>query len=166
MERAQKLTKETVKEYKNGGKLETYAIIDKSTDDYKRIEKTAMDFAKRGEQVVITPKFDSPENCPDYDNIYGSLKGTKYYGKCPDFKVGNVWYEHEGFTGKNPKNSFRNMCNHGLKQSDRIIIEDCGLTDGYMLRSIAGQIKSGTDISEIIIYSKKGNSILYKKTEG
>lgn len=162
MERAQKLTKETVKEYKNGGKLETYAIIDKSTDDYKRIEKTAMDFAKRGEQVVITPKFDSPKNCPDYDNIYGSLKGTKYYGKCPDFKVGNVWYEHEGFTGKNPKNSFRNMCNHGLKQSDRIIIEDCGLTDGYMYRSILSRVVRGENIKEVWIRKDKKIRVLYK----
>ncbi len=52
------------------------------------------------------------------------------------------------------------------KQSDRIVIEDCGLTDGYMLRSIAGQIKSGTIISEVIVHSKNGNRILYKKTEG
>ena len=166
IERAKNLHTEVVKTFKNGGVVEAYTNIDKTTDDYRRIEKTAMSFAKEGKKVVITPKFDSPQNCPDYDAIYGSLKGTDYYGKCPDFKVGEIWYEHEGFTGNKPKNSFRNMCNHGFKQSDRIVIEDCGLTDGYMLRSIAGQIKSGTIISEVIVHSKNGNRILYKKTEG
>ena len=166
IERAKSLHTEVVKTFKNGGLVEAYANIDKTTDDYKRIEKAAMEFARKGETVVITPKFDSPKNCPDYDAIYGSLKGTDYYGKCPDLKIGEVWYEHEGFTGNKPKNSFRNMCNHGFKQSDKIIIENCGLTDGYMLRSIAGQIKSGTIISEVIIHSKNGNRVLYKKTEG
>lgn len=166
IERAKILHTEVVKTFKNGGSVEAYANIDKTTDDYKRIEKAAMEFARKGDIVVITPKFDSPQNCPDYDAIYGSLKGTNYYGKCPDLKIGEVWYEHEGFTGNKPKNSFRNMCNHGFKQSDKIVIEDCGLTDGYMLRSIAGQIKSGTIISEVIIHSKNGNRVLYKKTEG
>ena len=88
--------------------------------------------------------------------IYGSLKGTPYYGKCPDLSVDGVWYEHEGFTGLKKKRSFRNMCNHGLKQSDRIIIEHCGLSDGYMLRSIGGQRKAGINISEVWIHQGEG----------
>ena len=156
------LFKETVVEYKNGGKIETYGIIDKTTDDYKRIENTAIDFAERGEQVVITPKFDSPKNCPDYDKIHGSLKGTKYYGKCPDLKIGDLWYEHEGFSGKNPIKSFRNMCNHGLKQSDKIIIEDCGLTEHYMLRSIYARVERREIINEVWIHKNNEYILLYK----
>lgn len=166
LERTNFLVKEIVKTYKNGGKVESYKIIDKTTEDYKRIEKVALEFAKNGKNVVITPKFDSPKNCPNYDTIYGSLKGTKYYGKCPDLKIGNKWYEHEGFIGNNPKRSFRNMCNHGLKQSDRIIIEDCGVSTAYMLRSLLGQIKSGTIVSEVIVHSGDKCTILYKKSEG
>jgi len=54
----------------------------------------------------------------------------------------------------------------GCKNKKYLKLENCGLTDGYMLRSIAGQIKSGTIISEVIIHSKNGNRVLYKKTEG
>lgn len=165
-EREDLLIKETVKSFANGGKIETYKIIDTTTDDYKRIVAVAVEFAKKGETVVITPKFDSPQNCPDYDTIYGSLKGTKYYGKCPDLKIGDKWYEHESFITTNSKRAFRNMCNRGLKQSDRIIIEDCGLTINYMLNSIHGQIKSGCIINEVIIHSKNGCHVLYKKPEG
>lgn len=160
-ERAPLLVKETVRTFENGGSLETYSIIDKTTDDYKRIEEAAMHFASLGKTVIITPKFDGSKFCPDYDAIYGSLKGTKYYGKCPDISIDGVWFEHEGFTGDNAKNSFRNMLNHGLKQSDRIIIEDCGLTDGYMIRSLEGRIKSGAVVSEVWIHSKTGYRRLY-----
>lgn len=115
---------------------------------------------------MITPKFNSPKNCPDYDAIYGSLKGSKYYGKCPDFSVDGKFYEHEGFNSDKPKRAFNNMLNHGLKQSDRLIIEDCGLTDGYMLRSIHGRIENGCAINEFWI--KKGDDLrlLLYKTNG
>lgn len=86
------------------------------------------------------------------DMIYGTLKGTPYYGKCPDLLVDGIWYEHEGFCGEKIKRSFRNMCKHGFKQSNRVIIEDCGLTNGYMLRSIGGQQKAGIKISEMWIH--------------
>ena len=45
------------------------------------------------------------------------------------------------------------MCNHGFKQSDKIVIEDCRLTDGYMLRSLEGQIKAGTRITELWVHT-------------
>lgn len=160
-DRASLLVKETVKIFDNGGKLETYAIIDKTTDDYKRIEEAALYFASQGKNVTITPKFDGAKFCPDYDKIYGSLKGTKYYGCCPDMLVDGKFYEHEGFTTKNAKNAFRNMCNHGLRQSDRIVIENCGLTDGSMLRSIHSKIHSGMTITEVWIHEHNGYRRLY-----
>lgn len=66
-------------------------------------------FAEQGHKVVITPKFDGGKFCPDYDNIYGGLKGTKYYGKCPDFSVDDMWYEYVGFSTNNPKRAFGNI---------------------------------------------------------
>ena len=119
-------------------------------------------FARQGRVVVMTPKLDVPYKNPAYDMIYGSLRGTPYYGKCPDLLVDGVWYEHEGFCGDNPKRSFRNMCNHGFKQSSRIIIEDCGLTDGYMLRSVGGQQKAGVEISEVWIHRGADCQVLFK----
>jgi len=167
IDRAPLLAKVTVKEYKNGGKVEAYSIIDKTTDDYKRIEKAASKFAREGKVVVITPKFDSPQNCPDYDVIYGSLKGTEYYGKCPDFKVGETWYEHEGFTTAKPKRAFRNMMTNGLIQCDRLVIEDPGLTKRYMQRSIGERIKRGENIKEIWIKKGSDLELLYpKNTDG
>lgn len=151
--------------FENNGKILVYNAIDRTTVDFQRILDCAVWFAQRGKTVVMTPKMDVPYKNPAYDIIYGSLKGTAYYGKCPDFMVDGIWYEHEGYSGKNPQRSFRNMCNHGSKQSNRIIVEDCGLTDGYMLRSIASRITVGIDIQELWV--KRGTKLrpLYK-TEG
>lgn len=151
--------------FENNGKILVYNAIDRTTADFQRILDCAVWFAQRGKTVVMTPKMDVPYKNPEYDIIYGSLKGTAYYGKCPDFMVDGFWYEHEGYSGKNPQRSFRNMCNHGSKQSNRIIVEDCGLTDGYMLRSIASRITVGIDIQELWV--KRGTKLrpLYK-TEG
>jgi hypothetical protein len=46
----------------------------------------------------------------------------------------------------------------GLKQSDRLILEDCGLTERYMKRSLEARIKDGQSIKEIWI-KKKDNII-------
>ena len=160
------ITKSTVKTYENGGKIEVYNNINKETDDYKRILSAATFFAEQGKQVIITPKFDGSKYCPDYNSIYGSLKDTKYFGKCPDFCVDGVWYEHEGFVTNKPKNAFNKMCNRGLKQSDRIVIEDCGLSKVYMQRVIEGRLKDGQLISEIWLHSDGKLTLLYKKTDG
>ena len=108
---------------------------------------------------MITPKFNSPKNCPDYDTIYSSLKGTKYYGKCPDFSVNGKFYEHEGFNSDKPKRAFNNILKHGLKQSDRLIMEHPNLTDNYMLRNIKGRSEQ---ISEIWLKAGDELRLLYK----
>lgn len=161
-ERQPLLQPKTIKEYENGGSLQYYPIIDTKTSDYMRIKASATAFAEQGHKVVITPKFDGGKFCPDYDNIYGGLKGTKYYGKCPDFSVDGMWYEHEGFITNNPKRAFNNMLNHGIKQSDRLVLEDCGLSDGYMLRAVNGRIKAGKKVSEIWIAGNGQIRLLYK----
>ncbi|MBO7585827.1 MAG: hypothetical protein J6T13_01415 [Bacteroidales bacterium] len=149
----------------NKGKVLIYNTIDRSTGDFHRILDCAIWFAKCGKTVVMTPKLDVPYKNPAYDMIYGSLKGTAYYGKCPDLIIDGVWYEHEGFKHLNPKTNFSNMCKRGFKQSDCIIIENCGLTDGYMLRSLEGQMKSGIKISEVWIHANNACRLLIK-TEG
>ena len=156
------LSTEVLVRHTNGGSLTVYNSIDRTTGDFHRILSCAEYFARQGRTVVMTPKLDVPYKNPAYDLVYGTLRGTPYYGKCPDLLVDGVWYEHEGFCGSNPKRSFRNMCNHGFKQSDKIIIEGCGMSDGYMLRSIGGQIKSGVRVSEVWLHDKDNYLLLFK----
>lgn len=101
----------------------------------------------------------------DYDCIYGDLRGTRYEGKCPDLKIDGLWYEHEGFVTDNPKRTFRNMLNEGLKQANRLIIDKPDLTDAYMKRVIRQRIADGQDIHEIWLKEGKELRMLYKKSE-
>ena len=89
---------------------------------------------------------------------------TPYYGKCPDLLVDGLWYEHEGFCGNNPKRSFRNMCNHGFKQSSRAIVEDCGLTDRQMRKSMMERLKNGIRVDELLIHGGDSIHQFYKDT--
>ena len=159
------LTMEVMASFPNGGKVVVYNAIDRTTDDFRRILSCAKYFAQQGRSVIMTPKLNGTYKNPAYDMIYGTLKGTPYYGKCPDLSVDGIWYEHESFSGNFAKKSFRNMCNHGSKQSARIIVDYCGLTDGYMLRSIASRIAVGIDIQEVWIRYDDILRLIYK-TEG
>ena len=40
----------------------------------------------------MSPKLDVPYENPAYDKIFGSLRGTPYYGKCPDLQ--EVWVRY------------------------------------------------------------------------
>ncbi len=82
---------------------------------------------------------------------------TPYYGKCPDLLVDGVWYEHEGYSNVNPKTNFSNMMKRGLRQSNRVIMEDCGLTDGYMKRNVLVRISENQRIREVLV--RKGDEI-------
>lgn len=71
------------------------------------------------------------------------------------------------FTSANPKNAFRNMIAYGLKQSDRIIIDNPGLTQRFMERSISNRVSNRQDIKEVWLRNEDGTiSLLYKKTDG
>ena len=156
------LSTEVLEVFQNGGTLVVYNAIDRITEDFRRILSCAKFFAKQGRQVVMPPKLDVPYKNPAYDMIFGSLRGTPYYGKCPDLLIDESWYEHEGYTSVNPKTNFSNMCKRGLRQSDRIIVEDCGLTDGYLKRNILVRRNEGQRINEVWV--KKGDNLrlLYK----
>lgn len=146
------------------GTIEISHLIDRKDSDFSKLMQVAEHFAKDGAEVVLTPKMTRPSRF-DYDCVYGSLKDTQYYGKCPDLRINGLWYEHEGFVTSNPKRAFSNMVGHGLVQSDRIIIDKPDLTDAYMKRVIHQRIKDGQAISEV--WLKEGDSLrlLYKKLE-
>lgn len=148
------------------GTIEISHLVNRTDGDYERLLSVARHFAADGAKVVLTPKMTRPAKF-DYDCVYGSLRGTRYDGKCPDLKIGEYWYEHEGFITDNPMRAFRNMMSHGLKQSDRLIIDRPDLTERYMLRSILGRIERGESIQEVWFRDKDGSlTLLYKKTDG
>ncbi len=148
------------------GTIEISHLVDRTDGDYERLLSVARHFAADGARVVLTPKMTRPAKF-EYDCVYGSLRGTPYDGKCPDLKIDGLWYEHEGFVTDNPKRAFSNMVNHGLKQSDRIIIDRPDLTDRFMLRSIHNRIRQGIPVEEVWLRNSDGSlSLLYKKTDG
>lgn len=148
------------------GSIEISHLINRSDNDYAKLLQIARFFANTGKHVVLTPKMTRPPKF-DYDSIYGLLRGTPYYGKCPDLKIGNHWYEHEGFVSDNPKRAFSNMVNHGLKQCSRIIIDRPNLTERFMLRSIHNRIRQGIMVDEVWLKDSDGSlTPLYKKTDG
>jgi hypothetical protein len=73
-----------------------------------------------------------------------------------------VFYEYEGHISKNEKKAFRNMMNRGLAQSSRIIIEDCGVANSFMLRSISGKQKIGIEIDELWVLNLQEIKLIYK----
>lgn len=154
--------KVTIAQYENGGVVESYQL-DTTKADYNNVLSVAKAFAEKGAKVVMTPKFDSTRGCQAYDQVYGNLKGTTYYGRCPDLLIDGKWYEHEGFVTSNSKSALSNMLKHGLKQSNRVIIEDCNLKNGYILRNIYSRIQSGVDIEEVWIHHDDKTFLLYSK---
>jgi hypothetical protein len=52
--------------------------------------------------------------------------------------------------------------NRGLSQSSKIIIEDCNVTNAYILRSILGKQKIGIEIDELWILFQKEVKLFYK----
>lgn len=146
------------------GRVVVHHLVNPKDSDYKKLIQIAEFFASRGAAVELTPKMTRPPKF-EYKDVYGSLVGTKYEGKCPDLKVDGLWYEHEGYETNNPKRAFRNMLNDGLKQSDRLIIDEPDLTDAYMKRVLYQRIKDGHTISEIWLRGNKNLRLLFKKSE-
>ena len=162
-----------LKEFENGGRIEVYQQIDKTTSDFKKIYACCYYFAKQGKKVLITPAFlvDTIGN-PEYEAIYASLRGTPYWGKCPDFCVDGVWYEHEGYEehkdfSSHPKkraNTFSKMIQRGIKQSDRLIVEDCGVAHRWARKTIYNRVHFERQIiSEVYVRTTEGLELLYKK---
>ncbi len=150
--------------YKVGkGVVRISKLIRTDSPDYDKLKQIAEHFASLGSEVEMTPKMSRPQNFV-YDCYYKDLRGTKYENKCPDLYIDGVWYEHEGFTTNNLINAFKNMLNHGLKQSSRIIIDDPGLAEAYMKKTIKRRLcTTGQTIEEVWLRTEKDVRVLYKK---
>ena len=150
--------------FPNGGRVEVYNAIDRTTEDFRRILSCAKHFAKQGKHVVMPPKLDVPYKNSAYDVIYGNLKGTAYYGKCPDLLVDGQGYEHEGYVTENNKHAIKNMLKHGLTQSDRIIMDKVDLTDNYIVARINGKVQEGKKVTEVWMRDGENLYLVYKNT--
>lgn len=147
------------------GSIEISNLVNREDSDFDRLMEVAKYFAAEGKEVFLAPKLTRPSRF-DYDCIYASLKDTPYYGKCPDLRIGDFWYEHEGFVTSNPKNAFRNMMTDGLLQSNRLIINRPQLTERFMRRGIYNIISKGANIEEVWLRNEDGSlNLLYKKTD-
>ena len=144
--------REVIKEYDNGGVVEVYKMVDKNASDYDKIFASCDYFAKQGEKTVILPKAHHKE--PLYKEAFRGIAGTKYDWKCPDFKVGENYYEHEGYTTNNAVNAFCNMISAGIKQSDRIVIDDCGISRRWAQRYLQTRVQNGDIIKEVWVLER------------
>ena len=145
-----------VKEYPNGGKITISNLVNTEGSDYERVYNCCDFFAKQGKETTILPRFNSPLKNELYQQLYADLQGTPYWGKCPDFKVGNKFYEHEGFLGDANTLSFKeafkkatHMLGKGIKQSDKVVIDYTPCDYDSVIRTIEERIKSGQIISEV-----------------
>ena len=165
----------TLKEYENGGKIDVYDLVNQQASDFKNVFACCEYFAQQGKYVLITPSFtgDTFKN-PNYHKIYASLMGTLYWSKCPDFLVDGVWYKHEGYDTKKDlsdrqkrADTFCWMMKRGVKQSDRIIVEDCRVGRFFAKRTIYNRVNiEKQNISEVYIRTDEGLELIYKKGEG
>ncbi|MFJ1330248.1 phage minor head protein [Capnocytophaga canimorsus] len=148
----------TIKTYENGGKIISSNLVNSEGSDYERVYKCCEFFAQQGKEATILPRFNSPLKSDVYKELFAQLEGTPYWGKCPDFKVDNKFYEHEGFTGKSNDLTFKeafkkatNMITKGIKQSDNIIIDYTPCDFNAVKRGVEKRLKKGQNISEIWI---------------
>ena len=165
---------DTLIEYPNGGRIDIYTLVDKSASDYKNVLACCEFFAKQGAIVIIAPRFGETVGNPDYHAIYSSLENTQYWGRCPDFCVNGVWYEHEGYdTSKDLSDpqkradTFTKMMTRGVKQSDRIIVEDCQVGRRWAKKVIFNRVHfEKQNIKEVYFKTSAGLELLYKKEAG
>lgn len=150
------------KSFGNGGKLYIHPDVDVSKDDYKAMKKICAEFAKEGHEVKMTPRVHVRSG--DYDRIYGTLRNTKYYGKCPDFSVDGVFYEYEGFVKPWNKKKVGRMLSHGLEQSSFVVINNTGgCSDRFIRKAVMARVKlPGQKVDEVWIYEKGDIRLFYK----
>lgn len=148
--------------FKNGGKLYVHPDIDKDKADYKDMKRICLQLAKMGHEVRMTPRLHCKSE--EYKQIYGSLIGTKYEKKSPDFSVDGVFYEYEGFVKPWNKKKVGHMLSHGLQQSSRVVINNTkGCSDRFIRKAVMARIHlPGQEVNEVWIYEKGNVRLFYK----
>ena len=110
-----------------------------------------------------------PEIKPDHWAYDFHFEDVPYYGKVPDFKVGERYWEMESYEGKFKIGKIAAMIKHGQKQASKVAIK---LNHKVHLERLIKQLKELDNredfkflAEEVVIVSKEGNIIYrYKKT--
>lgn len=132
----------------------------RDSKDFDRLKHAARLMAKTGREVVILPEINVKN--PLYLQIFG--ENNKHYpNKCPDMIVdGKYFYEHKGYTTKNPKKQADNMLTNALSQSSRVIIEECETSPSDILSIINRKIRNRIPVNEVWVARKNELELFYK----
>ena len=139
------------------GNVRVMAGLDMSKPDSTDLLHIAECFARMGCDVTILQPvhFKSPE----YAIVFGPLIGTKYERKCPDLMIDGKYYEYESYGRPWAKRKLSNMITDGLKQSDRIILDNReGASFRQIIRSIRSRLNIKAQIKEVWVYD--GDSVI------
>jgi hypothetical protein len=151
-----------IKSFKTGGTYSEYKKKKKKKSDYRMVKNIGIEFARMGKQVKVLPTvhFKSDE----YKQIFSALDGTKYFRKCPDLFIGEMFYEVESYIPPFKKDKIGGMLSKGLKQSPNIIINNTkGSSDRFIKKVVYQRISIGQDVNEVWLYEKGKIRLLYKK---
>lgn len=133
------------KQYPSGGKIWLMPGMGTSGSDYKDIMAIAKCLAMSGHEVKVLRAVHYKD--PLYKEVFGELIGTRYYRKCPDLHVDGELYEYESFVRPWTKRKLSNMLTNGLRQSDRIIIDN---REGTSIRQITRAVQSRLNVNATI----------------
>lgn len=139
------------------GTVRIMSDLDMAKPDTTDLIHIAGCFARMGCEVTILHPvhFKSPE----YALVYGPLIGTKYERKCPDLLIDGFYYEYESYVRPWAKRKLSNMITDGLRQSDRIILDNRdGTSFRQIIRSIRARLNINAQIQEVWVYD--GDSVI------
>lgn len=145
------------KHYEDAGDVWIVDGLDLSKPDTHDIVHIAECFARFGCSVIVPRPVHFKSDL--YAQLFGDLIGTRFERKCPDLIVNNQFYEYESYVRPWNKRKLANMLSDGLKQSDRIIIDNRnGTSLRQITRAIHARLNVNAQISEVWVYD--GDSIL------
>lgn len=151
------------KRFENGGILLEMSGLNKKASDYNDIMMIGRRFAEFGNVVQVLGTIHYKNSY--YQKYFGPLEGTEYFRKCPDLRIGDKFYEYEGFVGSWSKKKLSRMLSHGALQSPYLIIKNTkGCSDRFILRSIGDRLNDRNfhhDIREVWLYEKGLVRLLY-----
>ena len=136
------------KAFPSGGTVSLMSGLDKTSSDYNDLISIACCFARTGKNVKVLAPVHYKD--PQYRRVFGALIGTRYERKCPDLIIDGNYYEYESYVRPWTKRKTSNMITNGLRQSDRIILDNREKASSrWLSRSIRARLKINAPIKEV-----------------
>ena len=147
------------------GKVLLMKSLDKTKSDYNDLIVIAFCFARLGHTVKVLNNVHYKDSL--YKKVFGSLIGTRYYRKCPDLLVDDLFYEYESYEKPWRKQKIQRMLTNGIRQCSRIIINNNkGAVDRHIRKLIMARVNLNAPLEEVWLYEKGNIRLLYKKQQG